>query len=119
VIQFHDVADLARLKRFTDSLCPDSVGSESITHPHQLYDLLCQAAQLYMRTNALYPSEILPSLNEDPLQAAQASLVDNSIEMVMEHAKGFEESISNFDNLDDWFQGNQQLMSLLDENAPF
>uniref|UniRef100_A0A8H7N1E8 Xylanolytic transcriptional activator regulatory domain-containing protein n=1 Tax=Bionectria ochroleuca TaxID=29856 RepID=A0A8H7N1E8_BIOOC len=119
VIQFHDVADLARLKRFTDSLCPDSVGSESITHPHQLYDLLCQAAQLYMRTNALYPSEILPSLNEDPLQAAQASLVDNSIEMLMEHAKGFEESISNFDNLDDWFQGNQQLMSLLDENAPF
>ncbi|CAG9986514.1 unnamed protein product [Clonostachys byssicola] len=118
VIQFHDVADLDRLKRFTDSLCPPT-GSESITHPHQLYDLLCQAAQLYMRTNALYPSEILPSLNEDPLQAAQASLVDNSIEMVMEHAKGFEESISNFDNLDDWFQGNQQLMSLLDENVPF
>ncbi|CAH0057298.1 unnamed protein product [Clonostachys solani] len=118
VIQFHDVADLARLKRFTDSLCPDSAGSESITHPHQLYDLLCQAAQLYMRTNALYPSDTFSSLNEDPFQAAESSLVDNSIEMAMEHGKGLEENISHFDNLDDWFQGNQQLMSLL-EDAPF
>ncbi|VUC32933.1 unnamed protein product [Clonostachys rosea] len=119
VIQFHDVADLARLKRFTDSLCPDSIGSESITHPHQLYDLLCQAAQLYMRTNALYPSDIFPSLNEDLLQPGEASSADGSIEVVMEHGKGLEENMSHFDNLDEWFQGNQQLMSLLDENATF
>lgn len=115
-VQVLDATDLARLDRFAASLQPDESASpeSSITHPYRLYELLCQAGRLYFDSNAT------SSLTADP------TLLYNLPDSLGELDFGMEVGTGILDvggvqgsELSDWYYGNQQIMSLLDENAMF
>ena len=121
-VQLLDVADLARLDRFAASLQPDAASSsESITHPHRLYELLCQAARLY-----------IDSTNNPSSSSADQTLTHNLPDSVgefdfahfgMEAGAAANETLEaggpQAYRLSDWYYGNQQIMSLLDEDIMF
>lgn len=118
-VQRSDFADLAILDRFATSLEPEDASSESITHPHRLYKLLCKAARLYIESKT--PSS--------PMGLAVAhSLPDISGEFDFSHFETEAGAAANepleagnlqTHGLSDWFYSNQQMMSLLDEDAMF
>ncbi len=118
-VQLFDVDDLARLDRFAASLKPEQTATQPVTHPYRLYELLCRAARLYIETNN--PSSVTdPSLDQNFISPADAFYFAR---FDMEAGTAVNESLlsrdSQADRLGDWYFGNQQLMSLLDEDVMF
>ncbi|OTA87219.1 hypothetical protein M434DRAFT_24015 [Hypoxylon sp. CO27-5] len=113
-VQFSDYADLARLDRFATSLRPDEDSTDSVTHPYRLYELLCQAARLYIGSNNT-SLPIDPTLTQDlPDPLGQFDFAHFGAEngnIQAGDARGFE--------LSDWYYSNQQIMNLLDEDVMF
>ena len=128
-IQTLDVTQLGRLDRFVESLRPEEGASESITHPYRLYRILCQAAWLCFSAKSVhnhgYPASMPNLLSPlDEFDIAQVDLdataSDSSITQsrTMISATTEAEDAQNC-GLGEWYQGNQQLMYLLDENMLF
>ncbi|KZL68094.1 fungal specific transcription factor, partial [Colletotrichum incanum] len=117
VVRTYNFEDLALLERFAASLKPDTTGENSPTHPYRLYNLLCQAARLYI-TRAQFSASGL-----------NMSRIDSTLLTDFEASQFFAETegpIEEFGNPDllmcdasDWYQGNQQLINLLDEGRLF
>ncbi|KAI0149689.1 hypothetical protein F4776DRAFT_174560 [Hypoxylon sp. NC0597] len=112
-VQFSDYADVARLDRFAASLRYED-SAESATHPYRLYELLCQAARLYIESNNT-------SLPPDPTLIE--NLPDTLGQFDFAH---FGAETGNTDGgdvrgfgLSDWYYSNQQIMNLLDEDVMF
>ncbi|KAI0173200.1 hypothetical protein GGR52DRAFT_579960 [Hypoxylon sp. FL1284] len=106
-VQLLDFDDLDLLDRFTASLKPNETASpKSTTHPYQLYELLCQAARLYIN------SRTMPSLSNPAL----TSFLDDSA------LQGIGFGAAEMENqglLSDWYYNNQGLMDILDNDIQF
>ncbi|KAF4979130.1 hypothetical protein FZEAL_4620 [Fusarium zealandicum] len=116
-VQLFDYDDLSRLERFAASLKPDAADVQAITHPHRLYELLCQAARLYIDAN------LYSALNNEA-----STMTDTAFSSSLEHLDMTAESgdlmqsfSADYSSLDftDWYYGNQQLMTLLDGDMTF
>lgn len=115
-VQFLDLADLERLDTFAASLKPDVEGQESITHPHKLYELLCQAARFYIDSKNPpfheYATDIPenldifgpPTFEAEPEDAESENFHMSSLQTV---------------DLNDWYHNNQQIMRLMNEDSLF
>jgi hypothetical protein len=114
-VQFLDLADLERLDTFAASLKPDTVdGQESITHPHKLYELLCQAARLYVDSrNPSFPkdSTLIPE-NLDIFGLSTFGTEPGGAE-----SENFHMSSLQTLGLNDWYHNNQQIMHLMNEDS--
>jgi hypothetical protein len=114
-IQVVDFTDLDRLERFAASLQPEA-GAESITHPHRLYELLCQAARLYLESSAAL------TLTDESDVGASVPSYSNDVDfanMGMETDGGWMSSESQNMDLSDWYQGNQEILRMLDMDITF
>ncbi|KAI0539300.1 fungal-specific transcription factor domain-containing protein [Xylaria digitata] len=116
IVQLSDDTELFYLDRFSESLWLGDSVAESITHPSRLYRLLCQAARLCIKqdtppvhygsdTNPVDPWSIFDftSFGNEAGDGADSSELDRNLPQ----------------GLSQWFYGNQQLMSLLDDNVMF
>ncbi|KAI1114326.1 fungal-specific transcription factor domain-containing protein [Nemania sp. NC0429] len=143
-------ADLAYLDRFSESLRPKEPTStttttttttttaESITHPYRLYNLLCQAAHLYIRQSDPVPpaAPAAATLDDDDAGAVAVdpwSVFDfasftfgNEADQHHGAGAGADDPSSGFaprqqfpQGLGHWFHGHQQLMGLLDDDVIF
>ncbi|GKT63934.1 fungal specific transcription factor domain protein [Colletotrichum tofieldiae] len=117
VVRTFNFEDLALLERFAASLKPETTGEDSPTHPYRLYDLLCQAARLYITKAQFSASGPTMARNDSTLST------DFEASQFFAEAAGSIEEFGNSDLLmfdaSDWYQGNQQLISLLDEGRLF
>jgi hypothetical protein len=112
-----DVAELARLDRFAASLQPDTTFSELITHPYRLYQLLCKGARLYFHLNRPSTSTGPSITNSLPEFASEPDFVQLGMDVTtasIEYSEAYE--LPTY-NLSDWYQGNQQIMSLFEEDV--
>ena len=114
-VQSLDVTELARLERFAASLQPEPGSEEPVSAAAGLYDLLCKAARLYM-------AQRLPSLRADGdvVEQQRDELNDfDFADYVVEGREVIDGSVSGIqaDGLSDWYNGNQQIMSLLDDDV--
>jgi len=116
-VQFLDTADLARLERFTATLQPDDSSPESITHPHRLYELLCQAARLHIDSNVASTDLTVAISSEDALH--EFDFTDFGVEEGATANETLEAGDPHMYGLSDWYYGNQQIMSLLDDDVVF
>ncbi|KAH8673159.1 hypothetical protein BGZ61DRAFT_458908 [Ilyonectria robusta] len=114
-IQLSDLDDLARLERFAASFGPDEGSCSSTTQLYQLYQLLSQAARIYIQAKApIFPltstsSQNLPDLLEEvdfEHLVMEAQAVANGT---------FEVGDSQTPGLSGWDDDNQQLMDLIDD----
>jgi hypothetical protein len=116
-VQLADIADLARLDRFAASLQPKARLLDEITHPHQLYTLLCRAARLYFDLDLASPhihQTLIPDVKDiwGEFEFAQSGI----------EAKGGESWMAGgtqAHGLYDWSQDSQQIMGLLSEDVMF
>ncbi|KAK1983625.1 hypothetical protein LZ30DRAFT_713819 [Colletotrichum cereale] len=117
VVRTSNFEDLVLLERFAASLKPETAGESSPTHPYRLYDLLCQAARLYITGAQFSAPGSTMTRNDSTL------LSDFEASQFLTEAAGSIEGFVNPDLLmfdaNDWYQGSQQLISLLDEGSPF
>jgi hypothetical protein len=119
-VQLLDDEDLTRLDHFAASLQPEGVSSsESITHPHRLYELLCRGARLYFDIN-------IPSALADPTVTYEFPNGSSRFDFGycgMQDGAVADEAIDTADpqtdGLSDWYYSNQQIMCLLDDNNMF
>ena len=114
-VQSLDVTELARLERFATSLQPGAGSEEPVSAAASLYDLLCKAAQLYMEQR-------LSTLRADVKEAEQRQDELNEFDFadyVVEGGEVIDGLVSGVqsDGLSDWYNGNQQIMSLLDDDV--
>lgn len=130
-VQLCCTADLVYLDRFSESLQPREFATESITHPYRLYNLLCQAAHLYIRQSApatAVPAPAVPApaavLDEadagavDPWSVFDFASFGNEVDHGADDPSGFAPP-QLCQGLGHWFHGNQQLMGLLDDDVMF
>ncbi|KAF2803421.1 uncharacterized protein BDZ99DRAFT_512173 [Mytilinidion resinicola] len=118
-VQLLDVADLDRLNRFAVSLQPDAASPESATHPYRLYKLLCQAIGLYFGSNSS-SSPVNPTLTHNLIDSVdEFDFVDYGIDVGATGNEALEAGGPQMSALGDWFFGNQQIMSFLDEDVLF
>ncbi|KAI1105790.1 hypothetical protein F4804DRAFT_340971 [Jackrogersella minutella] len=116
-VQLLDFADLDRLDRFAVSLKPETACADSITHPYRLYELLCQAARLYIESNASASSLDMSLANAPSASLAEFDFTPFGIETGTVPNETLE--VSETVALGEWYYNNQQLMSLLDEDVMF
>ena len=114
-VQSLDFSELARLERFAISLQPVPGSEEPVPAPAGLYDLLCKAARLYMEQR-------LPTLKVDGSEVGQQQDRFDEFDFadyVVEGGEVAEGSISGIQagGLSEWYNGNQQIMSLLDDDV--
>lgn len=109
-VQALDLKDLERLEMFASSLKSEPGDTEASTHPHRLYDLLCQAARFYI------DSKVSQSISTEPVGWSNSDTAFSASGFEMQP---FEEGDFPMFDLGDWYNGNQQLMSLLDERIIF
>ncbi|KPM41083.1 hypothetical protein AK830_g5462 [Neonectria ditissima] len=114
-VQLSDADDLARLDTFASSLKPQVVDTESPTHPFRLYELLCQAARLYIDSNLTSRS----NAGMDSSSLLTGSEHGNITREMENNIGGFEGYDYPLSDLGDWYHSNRQLMSLLDEDMMF
>ena len=116
-VQLLDVANLALVEHFAASLEPEAASFESVTHPSRLFELLGQTAQLYIGSNTSFLAD--PSFIDslpDPLK--YFDLVPFGMGEAETAATGnLGVDSSQAYDLSDWHYGNQQIMSLLDEDV--
>lgn len=118
-VQLSDVADLARLDRFAASLQPEAASLESITHPHRLYELLCQAARLYIDFNIPCSLADPTSTHNLPDSFGEFDFTPFGTEAGAAPNETLEAGSPQTYGLSDWYYSNQQMMSLLDEDVMF
>lgn len=96
-VQTLSVPDLTRIENFAASLYPKEKQFETTTHPRRVYGLLCKTARAYIesRSQSQHGAE---SMNGDMFDL---------FDFVNPDA---------FD-LDNWYQGNQQILQLLESNS--
>ncbi|KAH8167774.1 hypothetical protein CIB48_g445 [Xylaria polymorpha] len=116
IVQLSDGADLYYLDRFSDSLKHEESSAESITHPYRLYNLLCQAARLYIKQNPLTSHNGADMGAVDPWSVFDFASFGNEASNGVD-GSDFSQSLSH--GLSHWFYGNQQLMGLLDDDVIF
>jgi hypothetical protein len=118
-VQLLDVDDLARLERFAASFELEQSSMKPTTSFQRVYELLCQAARLYIEANT-------PSLTENQTLSYNARNSPNNINVtnfdlgartVVNEA--LESGVPQTYDLSDWYFGNQQFMNLLDEDITF
>jgi hypothetical protein len=114
-----DFADLDRLDRFAASLRPQEASPESITHPYRLYALLCQAARLYINSSNPPASVDLTLVQNQPNSLGDFDFTQYGVEAGPASNQILEPGGPQTYDLSDWFYGNQQMMSLLDEDVTF
>ncbi|KAE8451664.1 hypothetical protein EG329_003121 [Mollisiaceae sp. DMI_Dod_QoI] len=118
-VHFSDLADLARLDRFAASLLPEASPPDSITHPYRLYQLLCEAARLYIEAN-ISSSSSLPIATDLTHGVRESSGGFDLTHFGTEVGTAGNDLAGPDDSqnygLSDWYLGNQQLMNLLDED---
>ncbi|KAI1459923.1 hypothetical protein F4805DRAFT_465878 [Annulohypoxylon moriforme] len=115
-VQLSDFTDLVRLDRFATSMKPQTP-PESITHPYRLYELLCQAARLYIESNTSSTDVTVPNAQSDPL--GEFDFTSFGMEVGAVSNDTIERETSQTFELGNWYYGNQQMMSLLDEDVIF
>ncbi len=116
-VQLLDVTDLPILDDFAASLRPEAASPESITHPSRLYELLCHALRLYLDSSVQFSSKNPAFIHDQTGPMGEFDFIDYGIE-----AGPAANEILQYDGaqpygLSDWYYGNQQVMSLLDENV--
>ncbi|KAI0881294.1 uncharacterized protein GGS22DRAFT_192382 [Annulohypoxylon maeteangense] len=115
-VQLSDFADLVRLDRFATSMKPETP-PDSITHPYRLYELLCQAARLYVESNTSSADMSITNALSDPL--GEFDFTSFGMEVGVVSNETIETIVPQTFELGDWYYGNQQMMSLLDEDVMF
>ncbi|KAI1190689.1 fungal-specific transcription factor domain-containing protein [Nemania serpens] len=133
-VQLCRASDLACLDRFSESLRPrestTTTATASITHPYRLYNLLCQAAHLYIRQSAPNPDPTLAPAPAVILDEANPGAVDpwsvfDFASLGGDEADHGADDPSSFaprqfsQGLGHWFHGSQLLMGLLDDDVMF
>lgn len=103
--------DMARMETFSNTLKTEQ--TDSPTHPFRLYELLSQAARLYLdsKSHSLITTPTdsgLWSLHKDGFSEDTITLAEGST---------YQDGLAT--DLGNWYNGNQQLMSLLDEDMMF
>ncbi|KAI0456635.1 fungal-specific transcription factor domain-containing protein [Xylaria acuta] len=116
IVQLSDGADLYYLDRFSESLQHGESSAESITHPYRLYNLLCQAARLYIKQNPPTSLNGVDMGTIDPWSVFDFASFGNE---ASNGAGGSDVSQPLSHGLSHWFYGNQQLMGLLDDDVMF
>ncbi|KAI0468679.1 fungal-specific transcription factor domain-containing protein [Xylaria cf. heliscus] len=117
IVQLSDGADLSYLDRFSESLQHGEPATESITHPYRLYNLLCQAARLYIKQNPPAPLDGATDMGVvDPWSVFDFAAFGNEASAGAENSD-LSQPLSH--GLSHWFYGNQQLMGLLDDDVMF
>ncbi|RFU31755.1 hypothetical protein B7463_g4585, partial [Scytalidium lignicola] len=118
-VQLLDVDDLARLERFAASWEPEQTSTKPTTNFQRLYELLCQAARLYIDANTpfLTANQALSYDARNSPDDINFTNFDMGARTVVNEA--LEPGVPQMYDLGDWYFGNQQLMSLLDENITF
>ena len=118
-VQLLDAPDLARIDRFAASLQPDVDPTESITHPYRLFELLCRGARLYFDLNAP-PPPADPTLTRNlPDSLGEFDVAHYQMDPCSRDNEALEAFEGQSYGLSDWYYGNQQMMSLLDEDVMF
>ncbi|CAM1505955.1 Fc.00g115920.m01.CDS01 [Cosmosporella sp. VM-42] len=118
-VRLLDLNDLARLDRFAASLRPEGGSGEAITHPHRLYELLCETAHLYIDSSVL-SSPLDPFLDESlPDSLGEIDFVPHELESWTTNTEEVDASVAQAYGLSDWFSGNQQIMGFLDDDVMF
>lgn len=117
-IQLWDTDDLTRLEGFAASLRPEQASNGPNTSFHRLYELLCQAARLYINANIPYLNthHAIPSSISDSLDTELTNL---STEAGVSENSTVQPTAFPAYELSDWYLGNQQLMSILDDDIMF
>ncbi|KAH7011262.1 hypothetical protein EDB80DRAFT_891108 [Ilyonectria destructans] len=114
-VQLSDLDDLTRLERFAASFGPDEGSYSSTTQLYQLYQLLSQAARLYIQAKAPVFSinstfsqnlpDLLREVDFDHLVMEAQAVANGTFEVGDSHTPG----------LSGWDDDNQQLMDLIDD----
>lgn len=112
-VQHLDIADLARLDRFAASLQSEENSPGSITHPYQLYELLCQSARIYFDISSTPANSTLTSNLRNPIN--EFGLEHSAVDAEISANRTFSEGVA----LSDWYYGNQQIMNLFEEDEIF
>ncbi|KAF4473093.1 hypothetical protein FALBO_19 [Fusarium albosuccineum] len=115
VVQSFDLDDLSRLDRFALSMKTEAADTEPLTHPCRLYELLGQAARIYIQSS-MFPSNIDINSNVDASSNSQHLDIGHEMGIEMPTFEVFDQSMLD---LGDWYYSNQQLMNLLDEDVMF
>ncbi len=116
-VQLLDGTDLPVLNDFATSLRPDAASPESITHPCRLYELLCHALRLYLDSNVQYSAKNTAFVHDQTGSMGEFDFINYGIEAGPAANEILQYSGSQSYGLSDWYYGNQQVMSLLDENV--
>ena len=117
-VQSLNFSELARLERFAASLQPEAGSEELVSAAAGLYDLLCKAARLYIEQR-------LPSLrvDGDAVEQQQQDRFDefDFADYIVDGGTGIDGLVGTDGiqpaGLSDWYNGNQQIMSLLDDDV--
>ncbi|KFA56223.1 hypothetical protein S40293_00182 [Stachybotrys chartarum IBT 40293] len=140
-VHLSDGDDLGRLETFAASLEPAEASEGAApTHPHRLYDLLCQAARLRMDASTMASSQLSTDRSTSsklPVASPGASLAGHDAPGCVATAgpafAGSDDAAPAPDmhmdmpllegvdgtSLGNWYYGNQQLMCFLDEDCFF
>ncbi|KAI1378884.1 hypothetical protein F4677DRAFT_443364 [Hypoxylon crocopeplum] len=119
-VQLLDVTDLGRLEGFAASLRPEATSPEpSTTHPYRLYELLSQAARLYIDSNMPLASADQTLPHGLPESLTGFDFAQFGMEVGVTANETLEANGAQAYELSDWYYGNRQIMSLLDEDVMF
>lgn len=115
-VQLSDVDDLERLECFAASLHSVQTSTKPATNVQRLYELLCQAARLYIDTNtpSLIANQTLSYNSGNSLDGINFTDFDMGARTLINEP--LEPGVPQMYDLSDWYIGNQQLMNLLDED---
>lgn len=123
-VQSFDRNDLYRIEKFAASLKPETEETGSSTHPHRLYELLSQAARLYLDSNNVssMPTSTeteVPDIYKTAPFPVSSEHVDDASDIATGGLGPLEEGDFSMTEFSDWYYGNQQLMNLLDGDVQF
>lgn len=118
MIDTSNADDLKRLNEFVASLRPACALSEPVEKLHQLCQMLCNVATLYIETKAQQPEERGHTNDEfDVYLSALGFPPTEYPAQVMETGDMGQPSVQTA-QLGNWFSGSQYMMGLLEEDLP-
>jgi hypothetical protein len=120
-IQRLDLDALEYLDRFTVSLRPEADAPQTVTHPYRVYKLLCEGARLCFdaRIRSLKLESNLHGGNSARMSDDNPYYVwDGSEATTSKDPVGQAGDLPVY-GLDEWYQGNQQVLGLFDDPALF
>jgi hypothetical protein len=120
-IQRLDLNALEYLDRFTVSLKPETDAPQTVTHPYKVYKLLCDGAHLCFNARIRdLESESTLGIKDSANMSDdnQHLLWDASDATISEEPVMQTEGLPIY-GLDDWYQGNQEVLGLFDDPTLF